>query len=111
LTQVCRYYMTSGQCPRFLNTEKVNERHAYVDKIAKEYHANGIVIEQIKFCDYWDYGRAFMAATLAHQYHYPVLSLDRPYNAGESMGQIRTRIQAFIESIEIKQIQADKEAH
>lgn len=54
LTQVCRYYMQSGQCPRYLNTEKVNERHAYVDQIAKEYKADGIIIEQIKFCDYWD---------------------------------------------------------
>lgn len=47
LTQVCRYYMESGQCPRFLTTEKVDERHAYIDEIAKEYKADGIIIEQI----------------------------------------------------------------
>lgn len=109
LTQVCRYYMTSGQCPRFLNEEKVDERHAYVDKIAKEYHADGIIIQQIKFCDYWGYGRAFMNAVMQKEYGYPVLSIDRPYNVGQS-GQIRTRIQAFVESVEIKRIQANKES-
>ena len=104
LTQVCRYYMQSGQCPRYLNTEKVNERHAYVDQIAKEYKADGIIIEQIKFCDYWGYGRPFMHAVLQNEYGYQVLSIDRPYNAGQS-GQLRTRIQAFVESMEIKKIQ------
>lgn len=109
LTQVCRYYMTSGQCPRFLNTEKVNERHAYIDKIAKEYKADGIIVEQIKFCDYWGYGRAFMSAVMKNEYNYQVLSIDRPYNVGQS-GQLRTRIQAFIEAVEIKNIQSKKEA-
>jgi len=108
LTQVCRYYMQSGQCPRFLTTEKVNERHAYVDSVCKEYHAEGIIIQQIKFCDYWGYGRAFMNAVMQNEYGYPTLSIDRPYNVGQS-GQIRTRIQAFVESVEIKNIQAKKE--
>lgn len=108
LTQVCRYYMESGQCPRFLTTEKVDERHAYIDEIAKEYKADGIIIEQIKFCDYWNYGNAFMNAVMQNQYGYQTLSIDRPYNVGQS-GQIRTRIQAFVEAVEIKKIQAKKE--
>ncbi|HAS55718.1 MAG TPA: 2-hydroxyacyl-CoA dehydratase [Firmicutes bacterium] len=109
LTQVCSYYMHSGQCPRFLTTEKVNERHAYIDKIGKEYHVDGLIIEQIKFCDYWGYGRAFMNAVMQNQYGYKTLSIDRPYNVGQS-GQLRTRIQAFIEALEIKKIQEEKEA-
>lgn len=102
--------MQSGQCPRFLNTEKVNERHGYVDRIAREYHADGIIIEQIKFCDYWGYGRPFMHAVLQNEYGYQVLSIDRPYNAGQS-GQLRTRIQAFVEAMEIKKIQTEKGEH
>ena len=27
LTQICRQYMKWGQCPRFMNTEKIIERH------------------------------------------------------------------------------------
>lgn len=41
---------------------------------------------------------------LREEYKYPVLSIDRPYSVGSS-GQIRTRVQAFVESIEIKKIQ------
>ena len=33
------------------------------------------------------------------------LSVDRPYNIRSSIGQMRTRVQAFIESMEIKKIQ------
>jgi len=107
LTQVCRYYMESAQCPRFLNKEKVDERHAYVDRLATEYRADGIIVEQIKFCDYWGYGRPFMTAVLQHQYGRKVLSIDRPYNVGQS-GQLRTRIQAFVEALEIKAIDEGK---
>ena len=42
---------------------------------------------------------------LHDDYGFPVLSLDRPYNISSSVGQVRTRIQAFVESIEIKRIQ------
>ena len=42
---------------------------------------------------------------LQHDYGYPVLSVDRPYNIASSSGQMRTRVQAFVESIEIKNIQ------
>ncbi|HCQ73857.1 MAG TPA: 2-hydroxyacyl-CoA dehydratase, partial [Clostridiales bacterium] len=42
---------------------------------------------------------------LRDDYGYPVLSIDRPYNISASVGQMRTRVQAFIESIEIKNLQ------
>ena len=42
---------------------------------------------------------------LREDYGYPVLSVDRPYNISSGAGQMRTRVQAFIESIEIKKIQ------
>ena len=44
---------------------------------------------------------------LREEYGYPVLTIDRPYAVGNS-GQIRTRVQAFVESIEIKKIQGGK---
>ena len=42
---------------------------------------------------------------LREDYGYPVLSVDRPYNIASSLGQMRTRVQAFVESIEIKKLQ------
>ena len=101
LTGICRHYMEQGQCPRFMNTEKIQERYRYVDNLVREYHADGIIYQQIKFCDYWGYERAHAAEVMRTQYGYPVLSVDRPYVTGNS-GQLRTRVQAFVESIGIK---------
>ncbi len=101
LTQICRHYMEQGQCPRFMNTDKIRQRHQYVDALAREYRADGIIYEQIKFCDYWGYERAYAGKVMRKDYGYPVLSVDRPYTVGNS-GQLRTRVQAFVESIEIK---------
>lgn len=105
LTQVCRAYVYRGQCPRQMNMEKVYGRKKYVADLAKEYKADGIVYNQVKFCDPWAYERLLGSTMLRDDYGYPVLSIDRPYNVSSSVGQLRTRIQAFVESIEIKHIQ------
>ena len=101
LTQICRTYMEWGKCPRFMNTAKIQERQTYIDELAKEYHAEGLIYQQLKFCDYWGYERASAFHVMREEYGYPVLSLDRPYVVGNS-GQVRTRVQAFVESLEIK---------
>ena len=104
LTQICRQYMYRGQCPRYMNQDKIQERRRYVDRLAKEYRADGIIYQQIKFCDPWAYERMVGTHVLREDYHYPVLSIDRPYTTGNS-GQLRTRVQAFMESVELKKIQ------
>lgn len=104
LTQICRQYMYRSQCARYMNQAKIQGRRAYVDELAKKYHADGIIYEQMKFCDPWAYERMVGTQVLRDEYHYPVLSVDRPYAAGSS-GQLRTRVQAFVESVEIKKIQ------
>lgn len=105
LTQICRQYVYRGQCPRTMNMEKVYGRKQYVADIARGYHADGILYEQIKFCDPWAYERTLGSVMLREDYGFPVLSVDRPYNIRSSIGQMRTRVQAFVESIEIKKIQ------
>ena len=104
LTQICRHYMMASMCPRHMNSEKMDRRREYVHEIAKEYKADGIIYEQMKFCDPWAYERMVGTYVMREEYGYPVLSIDRPYAVGNS-GQIRTRVQAFVESIEIKKIQ------
>lgn len=104
LTQICRAYISRGQCPRYMDTAKMVGRREYVDKLAKEYKADGIIYEQMKFCDPWAYERMVGTVVMREEYGYPVLAVDRPYSIGSS-GQMRTRVQAFVESIEIKKIQ------
>ena len=72
--------------------------------LAKEYNADGIIYEQVKFCDPWAYERMVGSRVLHDDYGYQVLSIDRPYNVS-GVGQLRTRVQAFVESLEIKKIQ------
>jgi benzoyl-CoA reductase/2-hydroxyglutaryl-CoA dehydratase subunit BcrC/BadD/HgdB len=57
----------------------------------------------MKYCDYWGFERALVSHVMGDEYDWPVLSIDRLYNNGNS-GQLRTRVQAFVESLEIKRI-------
>ncbi|MCI8938806.1 MAG: 2-hydroxyacyl-CoA dehydratase [Dorea sp.] len=104
LMQVCRHYLQVSECPRFMSNEKISQRRETADRLAREYNAEGIIFEQIKFCDFWAFERALASHIQETEYHHPVLSIDRPYNA-RSSGQLRTRMQAFVESLEIKRIQ------
>ena len=110
LTQVCRHYIRNCQCPRMMSMDKVYGRKQYVADLAREYGADGIIYEQVKFCDPWAYERTLGSSMLNVDYGYPVLSVDRPYNIASSSGQMRTRVQAFVESIEIKKIQGGGKA-
>ena len=103
LTQVCRHYLNIGKCPRYMNAEKVAERQEYVRGLVQEYHADGVIYQQMKFCDYWGYERAYASKNMREKYGVPTLSIDRPYVTGSS-GQLRTRFQAFVESLEIKKL-------
>lgn len=105
LTQICRQYMYRGQCPRYMDSTKMDNRRIYVNDLAREYGAEGIIYEQMKFCDPWAYEKMLGSHILREEYGYPVLAVDRPYTIGTSAGQMRTRVQAFVESIEIKKIQ------
>ena len=107
LTQVCRHYLRVSECPRFMSDEKILQRRTTADRLAREFGAEGIIYEQIKFCDFWGFERALASHIQAEEYGHPVLSIDRPYNARTS-GQLRTRMQAFVESLEIKRIQKKK---
>lgn len=104
LTQICRQYMMDSMCPRQMNLEKIYRRQEYVDSLVHEYNADGIIYEQMKFCDPWAYERMTGTFAMREKHGHPVLSIDRPYAVGNS-GQIRTRVQAFVESVEIKKLQ------
>ncbi len=109
LTQICAHYMKTSECARYIADDKVLQRRETADKLAKKFHADGIIYEQMKFCDYWGFERALVSHIMNEEYGWPVLSIDRPYNARTS-GQLRTRFQAFVESLEIKRIHQEKEA-
>jgi len=107
LTQICRHYMEVSECARYISDEKVLQRRETADRLAKEFGAEGIIYEQMKYCDYWGFERALVSHIMHDEYGWPVLSVDRLYNNGNS-GQLRTRVQAFVESLEIKRIHREE---
>ncbi len=106
--QVCRQYLKDSLCPRLNSPHKVEQRYATAEKLCHDYHADGIIYEQMKFCTYWSYERALASHVMSLERGIPTLSIDRPYMSRTSAGQLRTRVQAFVESLEIKKIKARK---
>ena len=108
LEQIILHYMKTCQCPRYMNQDKVRGRKEYVKQLVNDYHADGVIYEQLKFCEYWGYERALASHIMTNEYGIPSVTVDRQYTANAS-GQLRTRVQAFVESLEIKKIQKAKE--
>lgn len=109
LDQICRMNVKECQCPRYMNTSKINGRKEYIHKLATEYKCDGIIFQQMNFCNFWGYERAGANHIMSHgDYNWPILSVDRPYVVRNS-GQLRTRVQAFVERIELKKIQGGQD--
>ncbi len=108
LRAIARHYMETSQCPRYMNVEKVNGRKQYFKELAEEYNADGLIIEQMKFCEYWEYERMYCMNVMESEYALPCLGIEKEYVTSTS-GQLRTRFQAFVEALELKKIKKVKE--
>lgn len=109
LTQVCRFYQSTSQCPRYMQRDMVQNRREFVRRLTCEYKAEGVLYEALKFCEYWGYERPLASHIITEEFGIPSVCVDRQYT-GNASGQLRTRVQAFVESLEIKRINAAKEA-
>lgn len=107
LEAVARHYLQTSMCTRFMEQHVMRQRKETLAGIVKEYKADGIIIEQMKFCEYWSYERMIDTFVLRRDYGIPVCSIEKEYNNGAT-GQLRTRFQAFIESVELKKLQSEK---
>ena len=107
LESIARHYLSTSQCPRFMQREKVDGRWQLVRDLCAEYHAQGVLYEQLKFCEYWGYERALASHVVTREFGIPSVAVDRQ-NATGGSGQLRTRVQAFVESLEIKQLQTQR---
>ena len=110
LDALAEHYMKINECPRTMGTESIISRKNYLYDVAKDYNAEGIILQNMKFCEYWGYERAIAAKWLAEGLNVPTAiptcQIERDY-ANAATGQLRTRFQAFVESLEIKRLQAE----
>ena len=99
---LAEHTLRTVHCPRMM--EKHEERLEAILKIVKDYKVDGIIIECIKFCDIWNVDTVPLMEALRKE-GIPVMRLEREYrHTGE--GQLITRTQAFLESIESRRISA-----
>ena len=70
----------------------------------REFKADGIIYENMKFCEFWSYEKVLQNHIFTNELHIPCCTIEKEYALG-AVGQLRTRFQAFIESLEIKHIQ------
>ncbi|MEE0105290.1 MAG: 2-hydroxyacyl-CoA dehydratase family protein [Lachnospiraceae bacterium] len=103
LTQICRQNLKETECPRNCAYHKLDYRKEHVKQLFDEYKADGVIYEQMKFCTYWSFERTLASHVMPEEYGIPVLSIDRPY-ISRANGQLRTRVQAFVESLEFKKL-------
>lgn len=97
---LARHYLTTCECPRMM--ERIRDREVSVRRWAEEFRADGIILETMKFCDLWGY-EAVSGVPKIRDRGMPVVRIEREY-AFTGEGQLRTRVQAFIELIEGKRL-------
>ena len=105
-TAICRHYLHWNQCARFMDGMKIDQRHNELKRLVDEYHADGVIYENMKFCEFWSYEKVLASHILSEECGVPCATIEKEYALG-SVGQLRTRFQAFVESLEIKKINAE----
>jgi len=97
---IAKYYLYDRPtCPRAFGDQP--RRIEYIRQMVKDFKVDGVIGERLLFCDMW-LVEHFMTGIDLKADEIPFLHLDREYVMG-GMGQLRTRVQAFIEAIETKE--------
>jgi benzoyl-CoA reductase/2-hydroxyglutaryl-CoA dehydratase subunit BcrC/BadD/HgdB len=99
-----RRYLDKVNCPKTYRENKtgtfegdIATRFGDIGAYAKEFKVNGAILYVYKYCD--PFGFEVPARKAYYQsIHVPLLHLEDVYSAG-TIGQLRTRIQAFLEMI------------
>ena len=92
-------YLQKSPCPRMIDRESdFKVREEFVLNMIKEFHVDGVILETMKFCDFWTAER-FMIEKPFKKLGVPFINLEREYVTA-NIGQMKTRVQAFLEVLE-----------
>jgi len=95
LLSLAKSYLNRPSCARM--TDALVERGDFVGEMAEKFKVDGVVFQRIRYCDLWG-GELFYLRGRLRELGIPLLSLEREYALGGA-GQLRTRVQAFLERI------------
>jgi len=93
---LARSYLNRPSCARMV--DGVAERVDFIRKMAADFNADGVVYHRLRYCDLWA-GQLLYVRDQLGKSNLPMLDLEREYALGGT-GQLRTRIQAFLERLE-----------
>ena len=93
---LAKYYVADRpSCPRFYGEH--DNRAKYIIDMCREFKCDGVIGERMMFCDIWAVEHYMLGQDLKAA-GIPMLKLDREYLTG-GVGQLRTRVQAFLETM------------
>ncbi len=96
VTALARYYVAERpSCPRIFG--KYEERSQFVQDMIRDFTIDGVIFERLAFCDIWGFEQFSMGNDF-QEWEVPALQIDREHMLS-AVGQLRTRVQAFIETI------------
>jgi bzd-type benzoyl-CoA reductase N subunit len=96
LQALAKYYIQDKPaCPRMF--DKQSSRSKFIRDMVKEFKVDGVIGLRMVYCDLYT-GELFMLDKDLKEASIPLIRLDREY-AVVGAGQLRTRAQAFVESI------------
>ncbi len=107
ILSIARYYIDISLCPRFMDEEKKNYRRNLIKELVNDYNAEGVLFEALKFCDFWGYEKTLATEITVNEFGIPAVGVETSYTV-QASGQLKTRVQAFIENLEIKRIAKGK---
>jgi benzoyl-CoA reductase subunit C len=78
--------------------DNVAERRDFIKQMVNDFDVDGVVFQRIRYCDIWG-GQLLYLEEELRKSNIPMLSLEREYALG-AVGQLKTRVQAFLERLE-----------
>ena len=96
ITALARYYIAERpHCPRMFGDQ--HNRTQFLLSMIEDFKVDGVISERLVFCDNWT-GEQFMVGEDLKERDIPYIRLDREYIL-TGVGQLRTRVQAFLETL------------
>jgi len=88
-------YLNHAPCARMTD---LNWRLNYLVQLAQDYRVDGVIYHILKFCDHYMWDMSFTTEEF-EKIGLPLLPVESEYVKG-SYGQLKTRFQAFVESLQ-----------
>jgi len=96
LNALARYYIADRpSCARMYTAYP--QRLQYLKDMIRDYRVDGTIFQRLSFCETWGYEQYSLNNDFK-ELNLPLLCLDREYLLG-AVGQLKTRVQAFLETV------------